>query len=470
MNRLDEELWSPEEWALIERAIELGKTNAVDLNKIFFTQQRAFKDDPALYKAALCTRRAGKSFLAASLLVESAVTKPGTTSLYIALTRASAKNILWSILPDITKKLGLVVEFNESDLQAKFENGSIIWLVGADTKNFISRLLGGKYPRAIIDEAQSFREHIKRLVDDVLSPALLDYRGDLILLGTPGPTPSGYFYEVTEKREHGFSVHKWSVLNNPHLEHAPQFIESMLTRKGWTRDNPTFRREWLGEWVEDLDSLVYRFKNGVNEYQELPENYQYFRILGIDYGWNDKTAFSIVTYSPNLRDIYIEHAEAQGEMIPSQIADKVQALVKRYAPIKIVADTGGLGKSITEEMIRRYSIPIHPAQKTEKMTAISLLNGDFIDKHLFVHSSLSDLKRQYHTLAKNDLGQELAGQPNDLCDAVLYATREARAYAFEPLKPKVRTKEEVWREQEAEILRRMEEDVINKKQEEWWEK
>jgi len=467
---LDKERWAPEEWAIIQRAIELGKTSSIDLDQVFFEEQKVFKNDKALYKAALCTRRAGKSYLAASLLVESAITKPGTTSLYIALTRASAKNILWSILPDITKKLGLTVEFNETDLQAKFENGSIIWLVGADTKNFISRLLGGKYPRAIIDEAQSFREHIKRLVDDVLSPALLDYRGDLILLGTPGPTPSGYFYEVTEKREHGFSVHKWSVMHNPHLEHAPEFIESMLQRKGWTRDNPTFRREWLGQWVEDPDALVYKFRIGTNEYQTLPPNYQFYRILGVDYGWNDKTAFSIVTYSPNLRDIFVEHAEAQSEMIPSQIAAKVQDLIRRYAPIKIVADTGGLGKSITEEMIRRYSIPIHPAQKTEKMTAISILNGEFIDRHLFVHSSLDDLKKQYHTLSKNDLGQELAGQPNDLCDAVLYATREARAYAYEPLKPKTLTKEEVWKEEEAEILRRLEESVINKKMGEWWEK
>jgi hypothetical protein len=426
----------------------------VDFDALLFDKQKLFVDDPSDIKAALCTRRAGKSYMAASLLFASAQKHPNSTSLYAALTRGSAENILWPIIREIKEKLNVDCELLDSKLVVKFPNSSEIKLVGADMKNFIPRLLGGKYPIGIIDEAQNFRNHIKELVDDVLTPATADYNGAIYLCGTPGPVPSGYFYEVTEKRKYGYSVHNWSILDNPHMPNPRAFLDKILKRNNWTEENPTFRRQYLGEWVLDLDSLVYKFTREKNTYHEIPEKIELRRILSIDYGWNDQTAFSIISYSPSSPKIWVEHVEGHSEMIPTEIANRVKQLMTEYRPSKIVADTGGLGKSITEEMIRRYGIPVTAAEKREKMTNIRLMNGDFIDGHIQVHSSLTNYMDQLETLQKDQSGKkEDPNLPNDLCDATLYAYREARAYAYKT--PEIITPEKKIELQEQAMIDRI---------------
>lgn len=439
-----------------------------DLRPHLFDKQLRVENDKSRFVAALCTRRAGKSRFAGTKLIIEALKRDNVTVPYVALTRQSAKNIIMPVIRELNIARSLGGQIKESTLTVSFPNGSQIFMVGADTANFIDRLRGGKYPIAIIDEAQSFREHIGSLIDDVLTPAVSDYNGQIYLLGTPGPTPSGYFYDATNGKA-GFSVHKWSVLDNPFMPNARDFVANLKKQKGWTDDNPTYKREWLGEWVEDIDSLVYKFNKTRNVFKEKPDNHEWYRVLGIDYGWNDQTAFAVVSYSTTNKNVFVEHAQGFSELHPSLIAEKVKSLVERYSPVKIVADTGGLGKSITEEMVRRYQIPIKPAQKTEKLSFISLLNGDFIDGRLFVHESCRDLMDQYKKLDKDDKGVERSGVPNDLCDAVLYSYREARGYAAQPPPPKPKTVAEKYEQEEKRMLDEEIESWRKQEEREWWE-
>ena len=61
-----------------------------------FGYQIDFINDPALYKTALCSRRAGKTYCACYYLIEVATRKPGSICAYIALTRGSAKRLMWA--------------------------------------------------------------------------------------------------------------------------------------------------------------------------------------------------------------------------------------------------------------------------------------------------------------------------------------------------------------------------------------
>jgi hypothetical protein len=190
-----------------------------------------------------------------------ALTHPNSISIYIALTRASARNIMWQILLNIGSKAGIEIEPKESSLTVRIlETNSEIQLVGADTKNFIERLRGIPYAVALIDEAGFFRDHISLLVDDVLEPSISDLNGQIILLGTPAVRPQGLFYEATMGKANGWSVHKWSVFDNPHMPNQRAFVDAMMKRRNWTVENPTYQREWCGNWVEDLDALVYKYK------------------------------------------------------------------------------------------------------------------------------------------------------------------------------------------------------------------
>jgi len=364
------------------------------------------------------------------MLFNAALEHPNSIALYIALTRVSAKNIMWPILTEMNTKYDLRAEMAESSLEIKLPNASRIMLVGADMKNFIERLRGPKYSIAIIDEAGSFRSHLQSLIDDILKPALLDYNGALVLLGTPGVMPLGTFYDCTTK-DIGYSVHRWSLYDNPYLPNAREYVSQLIRKRQWTELNPTYRREYLGEWVVDLDALVYRFRRERNVYKELPANQTWNRVLAVDFGWHDQTAFAVISYSHTNRRAFLEYSTGYSELIPSDIARKLEQIRERYDPVCVVADTGGLGKSITEEFIRRYSIPIIAAEKRDKLTHISLMNGDFIDGNLMVHESCSELMDQYETLTKGDDGMEDPGMKNDLCDAALYAYWRARHYLGE---------------------------------------
>jgi hypothetical protein len=376
---------------------------------------------------------------------------------------------MWQILLRIAEKCGIEIDETESKLIIKIkENNSEIQLVGADTKNFIERLRGIPYASCVIDEAGFFRNHINLLVDDVLTPAIADHNGQIFLLGTPSVRPQGLFYEATVGKAMGFSVHKWSVFDNPHMPNAKKFVQDLMVRKGWTKDNPTYLREWCGEWVEDLDALVYKFKKERNIYEFIPSDFKSNRILAIDYGWHDKTAFAIVSYNNHTPTSYVEHAKGYSELIPSQIAEMIEKLIKKYEPIKIVADTGGLGKSITEEMRIRYGLPIIAAEKKDKQAWISLLNGALIDKQLLVNNKLEELIHQYSTLVKDDDGFEDQQMPNDLCDAVLYAWRESQAHQFKPFEI-FKTKEEKLNREAEKIWENYEKKLETQEQREWWE-
>jgi hypothetical protein len=448
---------------LLYLAYRADLRNRPDLLAGLFPKQRACVSDEASLIAAICTRRAGKSFGGGSILYNTGYQFEGATVPYISLTRRSAKNIMWPVMKKIKALYGLEADLKDSALEVHLPNGAIIPLLGADQENFIERLRGGAYPFVMIDEAQAFRSHLQELVEDVLGPSMLDYSGKILLAGTPGPSASGYFFEATQAR-HGFSVHKWSVLDNPHLPHAAAYIEKLKRDKGWTDQNPTYRREWLGEWVEDPDAMVYKYGER-NDYGALPEGYDWHRILAVDYGFNDQTAFGIVAYCDSLPHVFVEHVEGHTQWIPSQVAARLTQLIERFRPVKIVADTGGLGKSITEEMIRRYQIPMHAAQKTDKLTWISLVNGAFIDNTLHVQRDLTKLKDQYKALIRDEKGMEDPTLPNDLCDVVLYGYREAKGYSFTP-------KEDLTPESklEKDILQSLENSLRSKDELEWFER
>jgi hypothetical protein len=434
-----------------------------------FPEQAQFVEDPSQSIVALCTRRAGKSHGLARRLYRAALKHPGSQPLYIALTRRSARNIMWPAMLEINRKLGLQAEPTESSLSIKLPNGSEISLVGADMKNFMERLRGPSYPEVCIDEAGSFRTHLQALIEDVLEPATLDYNGSIVMVGTPGVLPRGMFFEATQEKSY-WSKHAWTLYQNPYLKEPKAFVDKLKRQRGWTDQNPTFQREYLGQWVQDLDALVYKFKRDKNEYRALPEYQEYYRILVIDYGYDDQTAFGVTTFSPTLKRVYQEHAEGHKEMVPSEIAERIQALKEQYQPIKIVADTGALGKMITQEMIRRYGLPIQPAEKKEKLTYIHLLNGDFIDGNLLIHERLSALKDQLETLEKDENGMEDPSLPNDLCDVLLYGYREAKHYLGIEKRPTPAPHSKEALEREAE--RMLEEDLERlekEKERAWWE-
>lgn len=415
---------------------------------IFFPQQDKFVADSGQFIAAITTRRAGKTSALARKFKKTMDRYPNSLNRYIALTRDSAKDIMWPVLQEMDEMHGWNAVFTESNLTMTLPNGARLKLLGADMKNFIKRLKGAKSPAVAIDEAQDFGDHLATLIDDVLTPTLADYEDSwLAVTGTPGPIPRGTFHDITEGGEGGYSIHRWSLFDNPYLPNAKQFVDALKAKKKWDEKNPTYLREYRGIWVLDLDSLLIRYDEKLNDYNSMPNlNWNY--ITGVDLGINDADALATLAWSEQCEEIYLVEEEINSGDAVSELAVRLKKNMKTYDPQKMPTDEGALGKKIAEELRRRFQIPLTPAEKSRKMENVKLLN-DYLRRGLFKARKesqfVSDSYRVQidHERTTHDRIVVKKGFHSDIIDAVLYGFKESPAFTYEKPKkvPKPDTKE-----------------------------
>lgn len=433
-----------------------------------FDKQIQFIRDTSRFKDAVCSRRSGKSVSCAADLIDTALNWPGDVA-YITLDRKTAKKILWRTLLQIIKEYKISAKIDNTELIISFGNGNNIFVSGAKDASEIEKFRGLALRKVYIDEVQSFRSYIKDLVEDVIEPALTDYNGSLVLIGTPGPVPSGFFY--TASHSPGWSHHHWSMQDNPHIKlksgrEPLDIIKELAERRGLSITDPSIQREYFGKWEKDENSLVLRFNPGRNIIVGVPENLQY--VLGIDIGWNDADAIAVLGYSSTTNNVYLVEEWVQSKQTIGELVVEIKRLQGKYEPVKMVMDAGALGKKIQEEILQRYQINIDAAEKSRKHEFISLFNDDLMtgafkaipdtrfeeDCNLvqwdYDNPEKPVISRRYHS---------------DVVDATIYAWRECRHY-FKP-EPKAQKPTVDQYMKELEELEAEEMEAINKGQSEY---
>jgi hypothetical protein len=389
------------------------------------------------------THNSGKTVSCAADLYNTASNNAEANCLYITLNRKSAKRIIWKDLLKIVKEYEDPGSYsiNHSDLEITLSNGSVIYLSGAKDKSEIEKFRGMSLKLVYIDECQSFRGYIEDLIDDVIMPCLYDQNGKLALIGTPGPVSAGYFYEQAHSPVN--SNHKWTMFDNPWIKwktgrEPEDIIAEELRRRGVDETNPTHRRENMGEWVYDADALVFKFDRTKNIYYDLPGDLQY--IMGIDVGYHDADAVAVLGFSVAEKKVYLVEEDVERKQGIEELVTKIKYYHDKYDIVKSVMDTGGLGKKIQEEIIKRHSLAIEPAEKTRKFEFIELLNDDLRTSRLqaFEGSIFEEdtYKVQWDMDDKHRLKVSNTYH-SDITDAVLYAWRECYHFVGK-LEPEVR--------------------------------
>lgn len=417
-----------------------------------FPAQNKFIEDPNRYIVAQCSRRAGKSNGLALRFFRTLEKYPRSACIYLSMTRESAKSIMWPVLQDLNEAYKLGCTFTESKLEMQHPNGARLKLYGADMSNFIKRLKGQKSPGIAIDEAQDFGPHLESLINDVLTPMMTDYADSwLAVTGTPGPVPQGYFYDITQGRKYGYNFHAWTLLDNPHLPNPEEFIRDLKQKREWEDTHPTLLREWQNHWVLDVQSLWIQYNAKVGHYESLPvleSNTKYHYILGIDWGFKDSDALAVVAYSDVSNVTYLVEEVVTPRQGVTELINQVQELRKKYDITKIVMDEGGGGKKMAEEMRRRHSIPVEPAEKARKQETVEFLN-DALRTGLFLARPTSRFVTDSYLVqidwerSRPDKIVVKKYPHSDIIDAVIYAFKCSPAYAYEkPIEPpKIGTKE-----------------------------
>jgi len=478
----------------IREAQKRHRPSFLDLD---FTAQTRFLNDTSPLKVGLCTRRAGKSFGMGLGLLRAAYYTPGCNCLYVALTRDSAKKIMWKdVLKVIDKEEGLNCKFHENDLTCTLPDpiNSVIYLLGADSsEKEKAKMLGQKYRRIVIDEASQYSINLEELVYGTLKPSVADYRGDIYLIGTPSDIHKGLYYELTQGQDpttphtwkaKGWSGHAWSAFHNPYMAEKWQAeIDDLKLANPLIDETPLFQQNYYGRWCINESALVYRFNRERNLWSGALPKYDkgdWHFILGVDLGYNDPSAFSLCAYHDNDPCLYVVYCEAKAKMDITEVAERiriyqyrVQHEFKQTIEAMVV---DGSNKQAVEEMRRRHDLPVQATMKTGKSDFIELMNGDFIMGKIKVHETQAyDLTVEYGSLIWNEHSikrEEHPACPNHCTDATLYAWRKCYQYlSTKPQSaPKPGTKE--WfdaeaAEMEAMELARLEEEKVMERDWSW---
>jgi hypothetical protein len=458
--------------------------------------QQQLIDDDARYVGAVCPRRSGKTFAVTSKVMHYAEKNPGSRILIVSLTLKSTVENYWSGSPGglwaQNTKYELGIKFNTSSHTWVHTNGSRGLLAGAETKADIEHLRGAAAEAdiVVIDECKSFAPaHLQDLIENVVEPGLMTRNGQLIMIGTPGSLPLGPFYAATclqNRLEHPdrnkptcirwqdranpgpayrdkdgnvdvivdnlYSLHTWTIEDNVAVPGQWQRALKIKAQRGWQDDHPSWRREYLGEWIGDAADLVYAYvaaraagtsvtwtpnpEHGITGLP--PEQGPWHLLLGLDLGFVDDSAMILVAYSEQLKELRQVMEYKRPGLDAQAFTEVVLAIIDQYGmPEMVVADFGGGGaKMLLETINQRYGLAIQPAEKRFKNDHIELLNGDFLTGRIKILSG-SDLETELEGLQwdlSNDAKTILARTgrlredpscPNHLCDALLYIWRYA---------------------------------------------
>lgn len=415
-----------------------------------FHQQRQLIEDPCRRKAALCPRRAGKSYVAMSYAFDVALRKSNARVAIVNISLKVGKRNYWhDVVPLLVNAFGIPCKQYQNEMYIRLTNGSLIYILGADKRDAIEDIRGTQFDLVIVDECKSYPTGLlNELVLEVLLPTLRDRRGTILLIGTPGSVFQGIFFETTypgftkevkkgktkvkrpmsrtftapeaywteNPHDHLYwSKHSWQVTDNqakPHLWGEALEEKEMM---GWADDEPIFLRESKALWVTGADEFVYAYANLYStegdkvhwepDYQDgnphglkPKDNTEWRYILGVDLGYEDAFALVVLAYNKHDGLLYHLYDYHCSHLDPIESMERVERVTKRFGRFDIiVVDPGAGGPGFIDMLRNRLGLPARTAEKSEKAAYREFLNADFRAGRVKVLAK-SDLATQMATL------------------------------------------------------------------------
>jgi hypothetical protein len=362
--------------------------------------------DPARFIVACLPRRSGKTMSEAIRAVSLCLSKPNKVVWYLSFTISYGIDTFTDgCLRGLLKRFDISATVAEGGSYIEFPNGSSISIRGIDDVHSIEKLRGRNPPDLVfLDECQSMREQLLApMVNNIIRPALLDREGTLIVTGTPSPVPAGFFYNIWTNPK-AWSRHEWTLYDNPTKSRTyyDAFLAKERADRGITEADPSYRREWLGEWAieEDLRVFKYGALNHVpGDYNEFAtpsglrgrrtltrhhlrssgNRHMWRSAVGIDIGSGDRTA--VVVLGQHMHDSHVVQLyewviERKQEPVTSDLVDQLRWVRNEFEPSHWFFDSGGAGGKMLMETLRRdHGFPLmEAARKTDRRGQIEFVN------------------------------------------------------------------------------------------------
>ena len=352
---------------------------------LYDKQQSVFSSIPLRKRIiAICSRRVGKTELAARLLLKDAL-QPNHHAIYFALKYDSAIRQCYVLVERLINDLGVPIkDMSKADGHITFANGSDIIFRGNANKAEADKNLGFKFSLAILDEIQN-QCNPGYLIDVVLGPALKDYNGTLVCLGTPPRIPHTWT-EKCWKEYSNWTKYTWTMHDNPYITGVEEYINNLCAEKNCTRDAPFIQREYYASWVYDKEAQLMKDALTYKEdlLQLIRENKFKCDIVygGVDFGFEDYNAITTIAWDKERNKGYIIDCFKFNKATVTEIVEKAKQslynvqnmlIASKSDPhnIRYYGDTSD--KSIIYELATNYGFPIQCAYKHNKAEALSVL-------------------------------------------------------------------------------------------------
>lgn len=465
-----------------------------NLDEITFPKQKELILSKSKQKAVVCGRRSGKTTSAIIALLRKCLSKPRQRCCYVSLTKSHAVELIWDAMKHFVSdfNLGSDVRFMEENKEVYFENGSKIMLFGSDTEQDYAKLRGNDIHLGIVDEAQH-NKYLKEILFSTLIPCCWKVDGEVWVMGSPSIINRGVWYDLfhgtnTENAMNDassfskvykqFEKFSWNLkANSPALldkyENYPEELKNKFSKYegnellkklgdyelhqiakdifGGDINNTTFKREYVGQWVEESFSFLYDYKEGRNTYFELP-NSHFNYIIALDIGGSGMSgvgtsdAIVIVGWENNGSHLYlIEEHKLKIDIV--ECGQLLKTLYEKFKPVHLIADTGGGGAKAVLTITNLTNLNIEPVIKnTSRVAGAKQMEIDrfnsYMRRGLILVPRKAEIINEWTTIKKsfNDRvamkWAKVEQKENDLSDAMLYAFNKAVPYLkqiqFEP--------------------------------------
>jgi len=205
------------------------------------------------FRVCCAGRRFGKSYLAATELLQAAISGKNRNVFYCAPTYGMSKEIEWdmllSMIPD-----EYLIKTNETALTIKLINGSTISLKGAEKPN---NLRGRALDFVVLDEFADMRPEAWY---EVLRPSLSDRHSEdnptrALFIGTP--KGRNHFYDLWAKGIDG--ADEWASFQYTTIQ-GGNVAEDEIDQARSDLDERTFKQEYCAEFVTYAGLIYWAFE------------------------------------------------------------------------------------------------------------------------------------------------------------------------------------------------------------------
>lgn len=366
------------------------------VKQLYDKQREVLYDKFISHKVIATSRRAGKTNLAARMLVDYCI-EPNIPTLYIHTKADNCLTQCWPLVIEAAKEIELpIAHEDKGNMRIEFTNGSYIQMFGNKDKSSAPLLRGGKYKLIVIDEAQDQRNMVE-LVEDVCEPMLVDYKNSCIVLqGTPPRRPKTYF-EKCYNNTQGWKLYHFTMNDNPFLNDQEAFIQNVAKNKGIPIDDPLILREYRGLFYYDTSAQVWKNAQYYDWKEfESPKDWLINEITngrfkadyvycGNDYGFADYNGLTALAWDNTQKKGYVFWEDKFNHSTVETIVERNRkmleasrdVLFKSNTDIKNVTIYGDTSdKSIMFSMASTYNMPVQCAFKYDKKEGIAQLADD----------------------------------------------------------------------------------------------